>query len=364
MSRNTVRRWLLYVDETGDLSNRDARVAVGGVLALESHIMAAETMRAWLQEVAPLAPWPLHAAHLNEPLSYLLWYDMRRRDGAVTYDATLDRILAELDATAGNSLVANRARLASGARPRVKELRSMRRLLSYSNQAMLMAYVRRTRVALTLAIESLAAHAGPGPGALTLVAAGEAAPGCIGDPGLSPEARRGERYLTLLPALLRRTAEVVMQFRQGGQLDDSPRVSDEIRVFVATLDILDPTLEQVTPLHARHVHPAVDAANAVTDVWTRTVFDRILVYDANAHPLLVLADHGINRARQPLGDPRLPLREVEETIQTLSGLAVRSVGTQLAAAGEASIAGCWVLEQEAEWAALRLQNRSRAAVAS
>lgn len=350
MPSRGARRWLLFVDESGDFAS-EGEAVVGGVLAREDHILGQAGFGEWLRAAVPWSPWPIHAAHVNSEGYQLLMYEHQHRAGKCERDAILEDALRRLTEVPSHELDRCRAAVGRGARPDIHDLRAVVRRLSRLHRASLRSRVHRYRTAMRRAVGILADEAGVlGAAGMSLVVASQSGPH---RPAKLPEpasAERTARYVELLGRCIERATCIVAALRNGPGVAPATSDEDEIRLTIATRDVFDPVLGTDAALHFRHLAPLVTAGNSVAAACgARSIPLAIVAYDSTAHPLLVIADHAVNRAREQTGSLKDPLPVVEKAVQLATGLLVRTTRTHLTGTHDGAVLKRWVREERREW---------------
>lgn len=344
----------LFIDESGDFdAATDTHVVAGLLLVGSPPGTNPAELRRTLRGLAPLLPWPLHARVYNHPVALGL-AALARGGHAAARDA-LDVSLARLAVAARDALAPAHGALlaevdaafAAGRDPRDAALRELNRGLRLAAPDVHDELERLAR-RVPAALRRVAAALGAGADQPCLaVAAARCAPG---------DAGQGDPYLSLLAVLVERAARVLVL----------AELADELHVRPLGRDVLDPVLGRRAPLHVRHFGPLQERLRAAR-IPLRVVPQPVARYDADVHPLLVLADFGANRLRRVLDAPEAPLATIERRVQDEVGAPARRRPpdrSNLAAAGAAwrrtqgtpaaSIdwtGACrWAREQAEEWA--------------
>jgi hypothetical protein len=69
--------WSLFIDESGDfISNNDDVVVAGVLLCRDIPALDDLALKSSIQSTLPHIPWPIHTAHLRNPLCQVLWYSL------------------------------------------------------------------------------------------------------------------------------------------------------------------------------------------------------------------------------------------------------------------------------------------------
>ena len=356
----------LFIDESGDFSTND-RLVVGGILLLD--LLPEHQPRALYQSlvaVAPMLPWPLHAASYNIPVSLALSAISQSQSKKNPFpvnptslklaEAVVD-ILAQYEPEVLSAVMQD---FAAQREAKFAHLVTLDRELGYRDDDLyrrLENHSRRVHAGLKQVIESLVAPP----------SAPDRRPACLGffatealkGDTRHPARRRPEapdRYLSLLTLVLDRASSVVAR----GNL------ADELRVRVLGRWVRDEVLDKNVALHSRHLS---DIANRYLrgPGRPRVIFDTVARYDEDVHPLLVLADFASNAARRTLNESSMSLGLMEAHIELGLGAPLRHPAVErsnLAASGlafEYAVGGpseedvswkrcyLWAREQAKEW---------------
>lgn len=306
-----VRRWRLYVDESGDFSDRDARCAVLGLLVEDGaegfeHARLERALRA----AAPDVPWPIHAWLTRKPAMYLLWPLLAaEKTDAVPPRAHAEALSWALHAHPGatGAYEAAMARLRRGRDPRLEDLETLQSALARASY--LAPYTRARRATREALARVAAAAAQRSAASLAFVA----------DAGYDGD---GDRYLDALTGLFERLTDALGAF-EGAH---------EVRAHVLGRSVEEPTLGKRVPLHVRHVAACASAAGAaLSQRQVRVVPEVVSRFDASTDAALVLADHQVNRVA-PLAARAEALRALLASIVDTARMPASLEGLTLAAA--------------------------------
>jgi hypothetical protein len=87
-----IRRWNLYVDESGDFSRDDSDPAVVGLLAAEyCKSVSVLRLKQALRQAMPEVGWPIHATYTRIPVMYAFWEEFHSENRAVSVDGWRER---------------------------------------------------------------------------------------------------------------------------------------------------------------------------------------------------------------------------------------------------------------------------------
>jgi hypothetical protein len=311
----SVTEWLLFIDESGDFDDPDSRPCTAGLLLQdEDASVRSGPLRRLIEQVAPLVPYPLHAAHLNR-VGFHLACRMRasgERQGEAGRDDWLDeavRLVRESSHPVAGAF------LKALGRPGWLDCTLLRRFDAWlkSEAPPLFAVLAAERDAVNRAMWKLLdeLHTAYGPDRCLLIAAAE------GTGSLTPVGE--DRYLRLLTALFERVFAL---------LRSRPAAQHRVWVRVAGRNVREAPFESV-PQHSRHVADCIRAAErfplwppaGATDPDVRLVPFQPARYDESVHPGLVLADFIANRLWMPLQWAR-DLRSLEAQAQDRTALSI------------------------------------------
>lgn len=267
--------WLCFIDETGDFNDPKSAVFTSAVLVeCESEPTLIARIRQAIRQIAPLAPWPMHAWLANRPTAHALWAIahpvLAERHG---FAASADAARRHWEETAPEALERSLQRLEKGKEPKYDDLRSLERVEDAQNCFIAFAsHASRLRCRMACLGRDLSQRRILG------VIAGESQP---------LEADSEDRYLALLSTLIERIDELLAL--EG---DDRP-----VHLVIATRRVIH-------PISGEEVEFLELDSNALEKIFTvrpsgfdsgRTFHARaIQAYDADVHPGLVLADFFAN----------------------------------------------------------------------
>ena len=269
---DSAAEWLCFIDETGDFGDPNASVFVSAVLVeCENEPTFIRRTRQAIGELAPLAPWPMHAWLAQRPEAHALWA-IDRPQAAARHGLEACARAARLhwEAHAPEALQRGLERLKQGKEPRMDDLRELER--TRDAQPCFIAFDSHTSTA-----KSRMSRIGRdlSDGKIMGVIAGESHPG---------QAPKGDRYLAVLKALLERIDELLA-------LDDDAR---HVRLIVATRDVIHPILGQKTRLDRATLESVIARRPSGFHSGRTFRVGAIQSYDENVHPGLVLADFFAN----------------------------------------------------------------------
>lgn len=312
-------RWKLYVDESGDFSNRDQAVAVAGWLVRRDNPAARPD--ALLRSLLPLAPeplWPFHHRDLNFAAAWAIGALAAQDQGLAVPEQPGLPSLAAL----GTSLHASVRGMPmavlfkswrrsphgswEGAHQGLRTLDSIWRDTSPEDYASALAWVRAHEGRVSGLLRQVRAEALATPDCL-LVAAGETARGDAVPP---PRGATTDRYLGVLGCLLQRVRALL----------DRVDGTHEVEV-----DVLDRTVSW----RGREARLTSDILVALADSVAVPLGERTTLrfvvsrWEPGLAPGLVVADFLANRARRML-ESNASLQTVENAARATTGLATRA----------------------------------------
>jgi len=345
-------RWLLFIDESGQFDRLSDDVVVAGIM-LHRDIpgTSPEELRASLQALGPDLQWPFHAAYLNLPVLLPLSRHVRRQRDVAAPPATASDDLDTLTETVINvlherqphKLLRTLEALKKNREPDFQNVRDLNGELQASNNKVYVIFNDHMREMwagvgrLVGMLEKGAAQIADDQPAVMLFASGEACKGAAMPrewSGLGP-GLASRRYLTLLQSALERVADVLSS-RTG-----SHQVQVQVLGRSVMTEVLGARLKTADILPVKRKEPRE------VDV----VPEKVAVFDEQVHPALVIADFVANRCRWVLRN-NLALRQVEQRINKLVGVAVRSAGRSHLAAIEltkCSRVRPWAQDLVKEW---------------
>lgn len=304
-----VRRWRLYVDESGDFGDRGARCAVLGLL-VEEGAEGFERLRLEraLREAAPGVPWPIHAWLTRRPAMYLLWplFDAKRR-GVAAPRSHVDARDAALGARpkARDAYERSMEALGRGAGPAARDLHVLRRALTAADRCGRYKRKRRkTRQALARVVRAAARRS---PAFIAVFATA----------GHTVDER--DVYVDALTGLFERVRDTLAAL-------PGPHT---VRAHVLGRGIVLGNGARAQ-LRAEHVRACAERAGAGSSRHVCIHAECVAVFDDQVHAALVIADHLANRARPLLRDT-VDLRGLENDVRTTTELGLSLDALPLAA---------------------------------
>lgn len=365
-----MRRWNLFVDESGDFDNAADEVVVAA-LAIEVGTPGTHplSLKRAITTIFRGVPWPPRAAEIDRPV-YLALGDslrrMRRCAAAVTdFERAADVIRARLQELSAADLREFDRAVEKEKRPGhdvVLRLDTTARRECPEEHAACRQATATALAGLTRVLGQAGAGRAPdGSPVAFIAAAAEARPGCLAQPTEPSDDRATSRYLALLGVLVGRVLAVLGRF-------DGPQ---EAYLYVLDRPIIDPRQKVPTrllePVVQDIVRRAVRGAHVPS---VRIEVARVPRYDAEVDPRLVLADLVANRVRRTLrresslaGIERtlgsycpLPMRSGVPSASHLAAAAYAHDRTDAPSEGEgASVVPIgwrrWAMEQHREWIA-------------
>ena len=234
--------WDLFVDESGQFNQADDDVTVAALLMQRGHSGRA-ALAALLKQVLPHIPFPQHSAHLNHPLSGLVWNRLARKSRTAWSEASegRKRVYAEAEkllhqqqqhaallsaACASAEKNVGRAKIKEQLEPLWKVLRRQHTHLA----SRLQSYVSEDREMLRQSLKTLANE-----NVVYVFYAGEA---WRGDSLNQPD-----RYLDLLQTLIVRVADVL------GKID----AEHQVYCHILGRRINDAHFSVPVPMQQRHL---------------------------------------------------------------------------------------------------------------
>lgn len=338
--RETVKRWTLYVDESGSFADSEDDVALAGLLVSEDvpGLKPGEVRRS-LEAAVPGFPWPWHARLLNSPS----WIALVLADGRIPpghpdpdmrwLGDAVRRVAERFEREDAATYRAIRRRLSTNDAGSVElgELAVfddiLRRECAVELEA-LHAHARRARVAVKDFAEGLARRAQESgdSGLAMLVCSSETV---RADAAGSPESELGDRrYFKLLEVLIDRCASLLTH--RGG--------SHELILDLSERHVIDPGLKARAKLIPLHVTRELSALIAKWKSSVRIMPAAVTRFDSHVGVRFIVVDFAANRGRRALRDLATPLVGVEGELTNDIGLVVRSgtpVCSHLAASGDA-----------------------------
>lgn len=322
-----VRRWNLFVDESGKFSDKGDVVVVAGVLMGGGQPLSdSGLLRGALRKALPTFPWPLHAAHLNLPVTLALAQHARTvtlpahpPDGLAASQgltALLEQAVKALNSQASGKVAEAVGRLKEGAWPEYDTLKTLDDTLRRGSPSLhdSLRNLMRQAVAVVSGLLEETVSRAAGEMVLGLVTGGESCAGDAAPPAATtPLAVDSGRYGALLECSMERVCELLA--RAGRH---------EVGVQVLNRTVLDPVVNRPAQLHVRHLSDLVTRLNQRFRDRVRLVVHAVSPFSDDAHAALVLADFAANRARRGLSMRDRPLSRVEEAVQRATGLPVRS----------------------------------------
>jgi hypothetical protein len=266
----------------------------------------------------PDLPWPLHAAHLNLPVTVAVAHAARPGTaGGDGFDALARPAVERLRSSRPRELAQALDRFAHDRLPAFDILHALDlclRVEAPDLHGRLQDHVRHATALVSRAargVEKLAPASGRGFAAATLLV-GES---CRGDAATGGAAGdfTTDRYFGALDCLLERTIDVVS--RLGG--------AHSVRLRVLTRDVWDPARRQWRPLDVDHVRAAIARLPASAGAVQLCVDGVPPRYTRDVESPLVLADFLANRGRWFLRR-RASLARVEARLASSGAVRVRS----------------------------------------
>lgn len=308
-----MRRWHLYVDETGRFDADDPNCAVVGLLVDHAlHTQSLRRVRATWEQLVPEVAWPPHSALLRQPLAWVAWQGRGRRADWRQAALALEGLLLELPdwPEVCKALAAGKA----FATPALK--RCQAHALVHAH-AQLNVLRERSRFAVDVQNELLRTLAQSGQLRMIVAAPAEPAARAKGDP-----------YLRLLASLLRRAGDAVLELAGPGH--------HELCAMVLGRDVLDERLQLRVPLARPHLRAA--CTSAAGDALARMrrgaatvnlIADRVLRFDGDAPEFAVLADAAANRTFGVIQDCNQGARSRCSALDRATAVPTRLSGTDL-----------------------------------
>lgn len=307
--------WRCFIDESGDLDDRDDVVLLAAVLfpTRDDPFLIARLRQA-MREKAPLVPWPFHRWVATKPSIYPFWREQRPD---VELEASVDdacrRAFEAWEKRRPELLETVREVCGSGDEPEYKQLRSLRRALKKEDYAAfdaLRRYSEKTCTAIARRPAELVEAKSSGRSRGLLFMAGEGPGADVDDEG---------RYFALLTLLLERVRDV-LKLNAGEQV---------VTVDAASRYVPHPSLPAKTrrPTKLTHGHLAEACARVQPEPEDdqmapriRLTADSVSDYGDDVAPGLVVADGAANFLRRRLlRNPCLsPLQRAAEDYFRLS----------------------------------------------
>ncbi len=310
--------WGLFVDESGDFQEpEDDVVGVGILLRLDAPSVRAQAIDRELHRAMPGFPWPLHAAHINVPVTGALARAARLRfampaDAAHwrsnPFDAVATSAVETLERENAPLVSQVLDALRRDERPKFADLKTLDELLKDRDPVMhhkLEDYARQAtawilgvigRLATPPDIDLLAATVLSGESAL-----GEASPGET--TGVDAATAR---YLTVLLCLLGRTCDFLSRL-------PGPH---EVAVHVATRGIVDPKLGRQS-FDLTHLREMIRQAMPPGTMGVHLHAASTPEFDWGADARIVLADFVANQVRYRVGGS-CALRKLEKRLASVA----------------------------------------------
>ncbi len=268
--------WLLFIDESGNFSNPDDDVVVGGwlVRAYDTDQLRA-ALRERLDASLPTIPFPPHAAHLDIPASRALL----RGPASSADPACVESLRALGLAPTEIAAIVQRAR-ESQRLPTVSDLRKVDAWLRRHHQALWrqLAERRDREEHQRLTLHAALALAADARGSFAVAAF---------DRARSRGRSERERYEGLLRACVERVAVLV-----GTRGSFS-----SVHLRVAERDLSDGnTIRRLDVTRVEHVLQTASPTLKLSGA--RALVRQVGPFDANTHPGVVIADHLVNRFRR------------------------------------------------------------------
>lgn len=244
--------WDLYIDESGDFDSQEDDPLIAGILL---PVGPPESNPAWqrklLEDELPWIPWPIHTSEARNPVMHVLWPHARDLDPAEQIRAFASDAAEALKKKEAEVLNRAVTRIRKQRAPDQEDVRKLRAVLRHRKEewSALQHLARRSYERLKSAARAI----GESPRSSIIL---------VGEPQQAdawPMRKEDDRYLTMLPALLQRAADAILQ---------SPG-KHFVRVHVMVRHVVDPTLgsaassvgEKGAPgLHQRHVTAAIRTA--------------------------------------------------------------------------------------------------------
>lgn len=338
--RETLKRWTLYVDESGSFADSEDDVALAGLLVSEDvpGLKPGEVRRS-LEAAVPGFPWPWHARLLNSAS----WIALVLADGRVPLDHpdpdmrwladAVRRVAERFEREDAEKYRAIRRRLSTDDAGSIDlgELTIfddiLRRECAAELEA-LQAHARRARVAVKNFAEGLSRRVQErGDSALAMLVCSSET--IRADAVGSPESELGDRrYFKLLEVLIDRCASLLT--RRGG--------SHELILDLSERQLIDPALKARAKLIPLHVTRELSALIAKWKSSVRIVPAAVTRFDSQVGVRFVVVDFAANRGRRSLRQSATPLGGVESELTNDLGLVVRTgtpARSHLAASGDA-----------------------------
>lgn len=330
--RADVGIWNLFVDESGQFKHSRDDVSFGGLMIQGDRASTSDRrIQRAIQRALPGLSWPLHTAHLNQPVFYAC---LLSQSDAVPADTRQTcRQACEWLSAAGYGLTRARAALREGRLPSIDELKKMAKALSHEQRqlsdelvTMMEDYHTRLRRVLRrfqtdLQGEMVALYAGEG--------AREAGAGAASD----------LRWLRMLEALMLRGRAWLGRYPHGHL--------HQVWVHCGTRHIDRPALGVSSPLTARDLQ---DLAARCSSAEVQFIMAPTLKNDPQAPAGFCIADWQANHSRRILRRDRA-LPAIEDQLSARAGLSVRTGGE----GGRSHITAVspllrqWAITQAAEW---------------
>ena len=268
----SMAEWLCFIDETGNFNDPKSAVFTSAVLVeCENEPTLIARIRQAIRQIAPLAPWPMHAWLANRPTAHALWAIahpvLAERHG---FAASADAARRHWEETAPEALENSLERLEEGREPKKKHLDALERVTDSKP-----CFVAFTSHASTLRCRMSRLGRDLSQQRILGVIAGESQP---------LEAGSEDRYLALLSTLFERIDELLAL--EG---DDRP-----VRLTIATRDVIHPVLGQKTKLDRATIDATLASRPSGFDSGRTFRVGAIQAYGADVHPGLVLADFFAN----------------------------------------------------------------------
>ena len=290
-----------YIDESGDFDVPQDPVSAGGLLLLEPGFNVRES----LERALPGFPWPLHAAHVNQPVSWVLALAAEVPDNH-PLDAPYQDVLLTLRHLFGERLQAAVEMMRGGLWPEYDTLVEFAAALRQHNAAMLQHLSR-----LITQARAYARRAGarlPGLAVIASEAGLNFGGGAVAPRRTGHEAT--DRYYALLGGAIERARAIAVQ-----------RKESILEVTVLSRGVYSPEHGRMLELTQQNV---LDVVNDLPPSPCTVELHPIALWTPDVPPPCVVADVCTNTGRWLLGDAFQGLTSLETALTRHLALPIRS----------------------------------------